>query len=375
MDIAKNISRRLKEILHKLKAINIISSFSLQIQFGTVDEDFRDCLVEVEALLRNCVVKIRSNRRTEIRNIIGELVRTKNTEHSEFYDGSDCREDCYNNSYHTLEHLNDCCSSQKSELEKSLKKDLRSREKSYLCEFCGNMYFKYLEFSRHNCENQGSKVNQKCKESSLQKETTEDLKYHLKKESNSHSGIKFLSRDVDFTNKDQSTTDSRITTDSKIFHSITPKKTSSAKVPPGGRTHSFTNERKSGRLVCYYENCNKSFRIEQSLKKHMRLKHSSNSELRFFCDRCEKSFAEKCKLTRHVLSHERGQLTCPSCLKTFYRMDNLKRHQTLRHENVKPFECRYCKKKFSLRFNRDVHEKNVHVSIFYAIVAEYHEFL
>lgn len=95
MNIAKNICSRFKEILEKLKAFDVIHVFSLNINFGRVDEDLQVCLGEVEALLQKCLGNFCLSRRmTELWNIIGELVRRKNAEQSKFFEDYNHIMDC-----------------------------------------------------------------------------------------------------------------------------------------------------------------------------------------------------------------------------------------------------------------------------------------
>lgn len=169
---------------------------------------------------------------------------------------------------------------------------------------------------------------------------------------------------VDFSKDLVNTTRPSSTSNSEKVSSTVPQNKNSTK----DEVASTTTETKSESFICSYESCNKTYRIEQSLKKHMRLKHSSRIKNKFYCDKCEKCFPEKGKLNRHVLSHDRGQFECKKCTRTFYRMDHLRRHLILIHENVKRFECKFCQKKFSLGANRDVHVKNVHVSIFNTVL-------
>ena len=49
---------------------------------------------------------------------------------------------------------------------------------------------------------------------------------------------------------------------------------------------------------------------------------------KYQCKECNKSFLRNTHLLRHLLSHDKNNLTkiCHLCCKTFNRIDNLKRH-------------------------------------------------
>ncbi|XP_055705866.1 gastrula zinc finger protein XlCGF7.1-like [Phlebotomus papatasi] len=105
--------------------------------------------------------------------------------------------------------------------------------------------------------------------------------------------------------------------------------------------------------------------------------------LRHKCTECNRSYAHKCHLNRHMNSHypkyscklcnktyvrsydhkthmkmhkNRGAkpYKCEKCDKGFTRKENLKVHLLL-HQFGKRFTCSLCKRKFSTKMNRDVH--------------------
>lgn len=45
------------------------------------------------------------------------------------------------------------------------------------------------------------------------------------------------------------------------------------------------------------------------------------------------------------------------CNKTFYKKNNLRRHMLI-HNNIKPYTCLYCDRKFSQKSTRDIHSLN-----------------
>ena len=82
---------------------------------------------------------------------------------------------------------------------------------------------------------------------------------------------------------------------------------------------------KSGRNSC--GQCGKSFTLERNLKRHLENAHSVFFSS-FKCDHCEKSFKEKASLKRHQKEKHAGDdvFSCPVCNKMFVRKSNLLRH-------------------------------------------------
>uniref|UniRef100_A0A914VY91 C2H2-type domain-containing protein n=1 Tax=Plectus sambesii TaxID=2011161 RepID=A0A914VY91_9BILA len=86
------------------------------------------------------------------------------------------------------------------------------------------------------------------------------------------------------------------------------------------------------------------------------------------CKKCEpqKTFTSTPLLQEHEELHhsDRHQFVCPICAKAFTKDDGRKRHiRKVHHVMQKKMaprllhECRYCKKEFSEKFNRDRHER------------------
>ncbi|XP_031133444.2 oocyte zinc finger protein XlCOF6-like isoform X2 [Sander lucioperca] len=63
------------------------------------------------------------------------------------------------------------------------------------------------------------------------------------------------------------------------------------------------------------------------------------------CPSCDKSFALKCMMDRHYLTHSKPHL-CPECGKRFARQRQLIAHSR-RHTGEKPFECSECGTEFA----------------------------
>ena len=71
---------------------------------------------------------------------------------------------------------------------------------------------------------------------------------------------------------------------------------------------------------------------------------------------CDKTFRDEVSLKKHVLTHSEKQFICNvnGCGKKFLDNCKLKRHRLV-HSGVKNFRCHICGKKFSLDFNLRTH--------------------
>lgn len=100
------------------------------------------------------------------------------------------------------------------------------------------------------------------------------------------------------------------------------------------------------------EICGKSFRLDGSLKKHIKRHYS---DYNFECYLCKHGRLSLYSLHKHMRVHV-------SCRKIFDFDYNLLStnsffisHILIFKTGVKPFKCSYCHKKFSERNNRDTH--------------------
>ena len=74
---------------------------------------------------------------------------------------------------------------------------------------------------------------------------------------------------------------------------------------------------------CFHGGCNKKYRHPQDLIRHIQ----SHQEKSFECDFCEKKFAEKRLLKRHIVVHQNvDAYTCEKCGKGFKHNNQLYRH-------------------------------------------------
>eukprot|EP00186_Timspurckia_oligopyrenoides_P002877 CAMPEP_0182446652 /NCGR_PEP_ID=MMETSP1172-20130603/4326_1 /TAXON_ID=708627 /ORGANISM="Timspurckia oligopyrenoides, Strain CCMP3278" /LENGTH=609 /DNA_ID=CAMNT_0024642605 /DNA_START=69 /DNA_END=1898 /DNA_ORIENTATION=- len=111
--------------------------------------------------------------------------------------------------------------------------------------------------------------------------------------------------------------------------------------------------------------CGKQFPSRFNLKRHEMSMHSN--ERPFECEICLSSFKVKDHLTQHVkVAHNTDKLQlfkCHLCIRetTFRTKSNLIRHVKETHENLRPFECPKCPKKFRSKFSLSRHlASNLH---------------
>ena len=70
---------------------------------------------------------------------------------------------------------------------------------------------------------------------------------------------------------------------------------------------------------------------------------------------CNKAFAEKCTLTRHIITHtEKKPYTCSYCEKAFAEKGALTRHIRT-HTGEKPYTCSYCNIAFAQKGTLTIH--------------------
>lgn len=103
--------------------------------------------------------------------------------------------------------------------------------------------------------------------------------------------------------------------------------------------------------------CTKEYRYQSELKKHVIDVHE---KITLQCDECDKLYTNKYHLNAHKISHH-GKYTphkCPEtgCDRKFTRPDYLKDHINT-HNNLKPYTCNTCEKKFASRVNHRNHVK------------------
>ena len=155
------------------------------------------------------------------------------------------------------------------------------------------------------------------------------------------------------------------------------------------KTHMEVHENK--RHSC--EECELTFAIKSSLRKHKRYKHSgktfrcpfclkvysgqeyvklhiktlhNNNYQRVLCTLCNQSFATKISLRAHVREiHKRvkTEIKCEFCENIYTSIPSLKNHKKLQHNGKIEdlFECSQCGKTFSTNQSLSRHVKGVHM--------------
>lgn len=99
--------------------------------------------------------------------------------------------------------------------------------------------------------------------------------------------------------------------------------------------------------------CDKCFAHKCNLKKHV-----SDGENPFKCEKCGKRFAHKCNLNHHIKIHTGEKLfRCKDCGKYFAHKFNLNCHKMI-HTSERPFKCADCSKCFAHRSNLNDHIKS-----------------
>ncbi|XP_046676340.1 zinc finger protein 623-like isoform X2 [Homalodisca vitripennis] len=101
------------------------------------------------------------------------------------------------------------------------------------------------------------------------------------------------------------------------------------------------------------DQCGKRYLSRNMLEEHMNI-HTGNRP--YVCQQCGKNFASKYTFKAHEKTHlERPRpFSCNSCTKTFLTQANLHQHEKT-HSAVRNFICQICEKGFSTSRNLEVH--------------------
>jgi KRAB domain-containing zinc finger protein len=97
------------------------------------------------------------------------------------------------------------------------------------------------------------------------------------------------------------------------------------------------------------------------LKKHIRTVHELAGKHLFKCEHCEKSFKMEFTLKNHIkVVHEGIRVMCPVCQKPFVDKSCMKRHIENVHEKKKPHACDICNDSFAQKGQLVTHKKGKH---------------
>ena len=73
-----------------------------------------------------------------------------------------------------------------------------------------------------------------------------------------------------------------------------------------------------------------------------------NTQKRFHCKQCDKSFTVKQSLKRHIMTEHIGlKVPCPKCDEKFKQKVHMKRHLLIKHGNAVKWVCDYYKCNFN----------------------------
>lgn len=97
--------------------------------------------------------------------------------------------------------------------------------------------------------------------------------------------------------------------------------------------------------------CHKVLSSARTLDDHTRMLHTKNAK--FKCPHCDVQFQHKSARDVHLNVHTKSQhFLCPHCPSTFLKDFYLKNHIQRVHSGEKPYECKFCQRKFSgMRIN------------------------
>lgn len=104
------------------------------------------------------------------------------------------------------------------------------------------------------------------------------------------------------------------------------------------------------------------------LKKRHHVIGRYNTDGKYPCPSCDRSFNRQGHLTQHCNAHHSGPMEqrCHICGKRFRLLQELNNHQLRHKEQNKTWECEHCPKKFNYKFDMIRHVKAVHTEAPYS---------
>ena len=149
-------------------------------------------------------------------------------------------------------------------------------------------------------------------------------------------------------------------------------KEESNKENPAYDSFEFNLSQNENEFQC--DKCDKSFARKVLLKKHIDFVHEGI--LNYKCELCTKAFESASTLKRHIMSvHERVKHNCEICGKSFTQMYYLKLHHTKEHqeEELIYHMCNTCNKEFYSTSALAAHVQRVHENLNSENTSEYNE--